>query len=94
MGAKGNATATLTLSNRSWKRIVHAEVLIDALVLRSQGGDGLFDARTDVGPAETRTFDAWPLDRKHYDFKSGAGGCELEQIIFSDGTSWEMGSPL
>jgi len=84
--------ATVTLWNRSHREITGVHLLVKRKgdVRRSR----LFGATADLAPGETRTIKAFPVDRNLYDFKFATNGCELEDIAFSDGTSWEQGSPL
>lgn len=91
----GQMIATVTLTNRSLKEVVAVDVLVDAKSVHVQGGRGrLFGAATHLAPGETRTIEALPIDYNLYDFKFATNGCELEHIVFADGTSWEQPSPL
>lgn len=93
----GRMTATVTLTNRSLKAISDVDVLVDTKSVHVQGGKGrLFHAATPLFPGETRTVEALPMDYDDslYDFKFASNGCELENIVFADGTSWEQPSPI
>ena len=89
--------ATATLMNRSWKTIVQADVLVDTNRAHLGGGKQLFEARVHLGPGEIRSAEGISVGRYPYDFKSSwsAGtGCELDRIVFADGTNWIAPSPL
>ncbi len=89
--------ATVTLTNRSPKTIVKTHVLIDTKRVHPASGNRLFEVVAQIAPGETRTVDGRVMDDGHYDFKNSMdahSGCELDQTVFKDGTTWESPSPL
>ncbi len=82
------------MTNRSLKEIVSVEVLVYVKSVDMQRRKGrLFRAASHLAPGETRTVEAPPLDDNLYDFKT-ANDCELEYLVFADGTSWEQPTPI
>lgn len=86
-----------TLTNRSERPIVSLEVLVDTTRARHPSGNRLFTSSIAIAPYQTRTFEARVVDKWRYDFKSvffTVGGCEVNEVVYADGSRWEMPSPL
>jgi hypothetical protein len=98
--AAGKYTATVGLTNVSFKSVASGYVLVQAYVLAPEPHleNRLYDFDAIVGPLDWRTIDAQAADNiSYYDFKdtfSAWRGCEIEMIRFTDGSRWEMGSPM
>lgn len=89
--------ATVTLWNRSSLPIVETSALVDTKRPRPMSGNRIFDSRVRVAPGARRVMEARVVDRGEYDFKDWFAertGCEVERVVFADGTSYEMPSPL
>ena len=92
-----NWCSVLTLTNYSNEEITHVSVLIDTTHARRRGSNRVFEAATHLVPGATRTVEARLVDNIPYDFKNPANaraGCELEGVVFADGTTWEEPSAL
>lgn len=77
--------------------IVALQVLVDTSRTRHPSGNRLFGASVAIAPHETRTFEAHVVDATRYDFKFKSladRGCEVESVVYADGSTWEMPSPL
>lgn len=95
-GNKSRTTTIVTLTNHSLKEIVSANVLVDTNAVHLPRRKGrLFRVATNLAPFQSQTVQTGPADNDSlYDFKFATNGCELDSVIFRDGTTWELGSPL
>jgi hypothetical protein len=98
--AAGKYTATVGLTNVSFKSVASGDVLVQAYAPSPYPHleNRLFSFDTIVGPLDWRTVEAQAADNiSYYDFKdifSAWRRCEVEMIRFTDGSRWEMPSPI
>lgn len=97
----GKYTATIELMNVSFKSVDNGDVLVQSYVPLPvpHVENRLYHFVAGIGPLDLRTVEARAADNiSYYDFKDAYDaqrtGCEVEMVSFTDGSRWEMPSPM
>jgi hypothetical protein len=93
----GNLEANVTLTNGSFKDVVHTTVLVNVDRSSQLYHNRIFEVVARLHPGETRSVEGHSTDASLYEFKDSSfpsRGCEVEYVTFADGTRWELPTPL